>query len=608
MPLDEKAVRVKVRYYLGTFAAYFIVCFILVKLIDISKIGKKITKKLHDSAYASKLYTPRMSHQELHDSWCAVKNDTKSKRAVFNKLMGRDYKISKIVHNEAQFKGLSDMRSEASMRFLKTNRLGKDSGYSEGFYSYIDQRRTFLGCEPLLFNDGKVQACCWDFIFIKSAIEDFILYVCNNHSFLSCLYACEGAPVDHTGYTLIYTTQLCIAFFMSAISGSVLNYLQMPNAANIVFDIIVTTPATITIAKIMRILYVCPVCFSVTYQATHPRIVWMLKCLGKIAILPIIAAIITLLISAAIFSRGHSTVYILLYFLLQVQLYGFFLELTFSGLLFLSSFYMRSTIDLRYRSIVLLEIGRRFTEVIYHGNMVENKDYHYRCYYVFWILRIECIYRFEDAVKKGYVKEEERIQDDVEMTESNQYRPSNSLQYSLYKQPSFFTAGSVKTIMKSMMTNSVATNLIKGEVIYNENDETGSDFRAYNAQLPAQLPALSFINPMHAIGGTDTFRSNLQMFDREIATEDDGYDGNMIVRAVKSQIPGPIQDDYILTDEELILQRKEFKEGTRNSFIEVFRKFEGDEQLKSVHTSAGRTNQMQYLFNKNKKNILDTRK
>lgn len=603
MPLDEEAVREKVRFYLGTFVAYFIVCFILVKLMDVSKLGKPVTKRLHDSAYAAKLYMPKMSHQELHDSWLKAKSDTRSKKAVFNKLRGKDYAISKIVQKEAQFRALSDNRSETSARFLKTNRLGKDSGYSEGFYTYIDQRRTYLGCEPLLLSEGKVQLCCWSTTFLKSAVEDFVLYVCNNHSFLNCLYACDDAPVDHTGNALIYTTQLCIAFFMSAISGSVLGYLQMPNAANIVFDILVTTPATIAMAKIMKTLYVCPICFSVTYQATHPRVVCMLKYLGKLALLPIIAAIITLLIAAAVFSRGHDTTYILLYFFLQVQLYGFFLELVFSGLMFVSTFYMRSTIDLRYGSIILLEIGRRFTEIIYHENLVENKDYHYRCYYICWVLRIECIYKFEDAVKKGYVKEEDRVQADVEMTDSSECRPSESLSYSLYKQASFFTTMSMKKLMAGSMESGATRNPMNGgNVIYDEGEERESEFRACAAQLP--VPRSSSINPMYATAGAATHRSNLQKFGREIAADEDGYDGNMAARTEEQHTATPIQPDSAMTDEELFLRRKEFKQGTRNSFIEVFRKFEEEEQLKSVHTSVVRTNEIQNLFNKNKGNAL----
>ena len=598
----------KVRFYLGTFVAYFITCFVLIKLIDISRIGKATTKQLHESAHASNVYIPQLSHQELHDYWFSVKCNKKARKMVFNKLMGKDYVISKIMQKEAQFKSITDGRSEASAKFTKTNRLGRDSGYSEGFYSYLEQRRTYLGCEPLLYAAGNVKMCCWcwNWAFIQGTIEDLVIFLCNNHSLLNCFYACDNAGVDHTGNCLIYTTQQCIAFFMSAISGSALNYFQLPDAANVVFDVLVTTPSTIAMAKILKTLYVCPVCFSVEYQATHSRTVWILKILGKTAILPIIAATAVLLVAAAVFSRGHNTVHILFYFFLQVQLYGFFLELIFSSLMFVSNFYMRSTIDLHYRSIVLLEIGRRFTEIIHFENLIENKDYHYRCYYICCFLRIECVYKFEDAVKKGYVKEEDRIMDDVEMTESSDRKPSVSLQYSIYKQASFLTSNSMKSIMRNPMQSSATTNPMNaGTVIYNENEERESEFISYNyneAQSPA--PTVT-VNPMYA---ASTHKINTQRFGREIATVEDEYDTTtaekMSVRTDEQYYPEPTSDDTLTADDDLILRRRNFKEGTRNSFIKVFRKFEEEDQLKSIHTSVERTNDMQNIFNKNKGNIL----
>lgn len=80
---------------------------------------------------------------------------------------------------------------------------------------------------------------------------------------------------------------------------------------------------------------------------------------------------------------------------------------------------MRSTIDLCFRSIILLEVGRRYTEVIHHHNLVENKDYHYNCYYWFYILRVEILNTHANAVKYGYVKEASKSADaDIEMTDN----------------------------------------------------------------------------------------------------------------------------------------------------------------------------------------------
>ena len=62
-----------------------------------------------------------------------VKFYGKVRKMVFNKLKGKYYVISKIMQKEAQFKSITDGRSEASAKFAKTNRFGRDSVYTEGF-------------------------------------------------------------------------------------------------------------------------------------------------------------------------------------------------------------------------------------------------------------------------------------------------------------------------------------------------------------------------------------------------------------------------------------------------------------------------------------------
>ena len=109
---------------------------------------------------------------------------------------------------------------QMGMKRLNSNRFIKEeTDFSEGFYMYIDQRRTYFGCEPLIFPDGKVSACGRQIAFEQSLLEDYVVFLCNNHSVLNCLYACDGAPVDRMGNRLIYITQQSIAFFMSTISG-----------------------------------------------------------------------------------------------------------------------------------------------------------------------------------------------------------------------------------------------------------------------------------------------------------------------------------------------------------------------------------------------------
>ena len=387
--------------------------------MDYSRVGKSAVKRLHDSAFASNTFIP--AQDKLSVSTSSVLRSSKEKM-VFNKLRKKDYAISKLIEDEARLAALL-----ADQGGGKSN-LVKSTEYSAGFYAYLDQRRAFLGCKPLFFPDGQIPVCNTTVKLDEGAIEDFILFLCNGHSVMNCVYSCDGAPVDRTGNRLIYITQNCLAFFLSAISGAVFDYIGLSNRANIVFDILVTTPATIAMAKVMKALYVCPIGFSVEYQAANPWVVTVVRWLGKLAMVPIVLAIGALLVLSAIFSCGRNTAGIIVSFFLQVQLYGFFLELIFNGLMFMSSVYTRVTIDLSIRSIVLLEIGRRYAEMIHHkGLLIEGKDYHYRCKYVCYLLRIEYIYTYDDAVKKGYVDEVDRVQGDMEMqVTSALHRDSNT--------------------------------------------------------------------------------------------------------------------------------------------------------------------------------------
>jgi len=57
---------------------------------------------------------------------------------------------------------------------------------------------------------------------------------------------------------------------------------------------------------------------------------------------------------------------------------------------------------------------------VIHGNkLVENQDYHYYCYYLFFFLRIETLNTYENAIKYGYVKDPRKSVTSVEMVEEN---------------------------------------------------------------------------------------------------------------------------------------------------------------------------------------------
>ncbi len=597
-PIDDKVVRVKIRFYLGKFTTYFLVVFVVLLLLDYSQVGKRTTKRLHDSAFASNTYLPTQLTNNVGKHSKRHRNN--HSKEVFSKLKKKDGAILALMEQQNRFDEIergtsieSKRLSPFSRKILRSNRLvTKDTGYSDGFYAYIDQRRTYIGCEPLLYPDGVMHLCNHVLVRTeKGVLEDFVLFLCNNHSMLNCVFAVDGAPVDRLANKVIYICQNCIAFFMSAISGSIIQYCRAPSEANIVFDVIVTTPATIIIAKLIKALYSCPIGFSIDYHLQNPMMVRAIQLLGKLTLIPLMFAIAALLILATMFSQGHDYIQIIGYFFLQVQLYGFFLELIFTMLMFTSRFYMRCTIDLSLRSILLLEIGRRYSELIYHSGLVEGKDYHYRCYYVLLALRIECIYHFDDAIEKGFVTEADRLpadddDDDVELA-----------------------VHSVMHVVSNDTGSDVKIDKGKGEEEVDDSNVYVS-YDTYSSNTNEVVPELAVesgsmtSNPLHT-NRPKTDTKALSHMNNASASAADDVNDECTVSVDLSHM-----SDDMLADEEYALRKKQFKPETRTSFVEVYRKFEESEQISSNpnQTSVGRVDFLHNSLRRTTNSVLKPKK
>jgi hypothetical protein len=209
-------------------------------------------------------------------------------------------------------------------------------------------------------------------------------------------------------------------------------------------------------------------------------------------------------------------------------------------------------------------VGRRYTELIYHNGLVEGKDYYYRCYYLLCVLRIECIYKFDDAIKKGYVTEEDRLPDDVELTtqavrdnithDCNRSRVSGNL-YATYsigvKETSLET--SELSVESGMTTNPLHRSV-----------------RKTNAGALARMNTAKFVEEV------DEYEGNIATTNNE----------DVVTVAVTAQANEEGDAEYALTSDEYVLKKKAFKPETRSSFVETYRKFEEIEQLATPSTST----------------------
>jgi hypothetical protein len=389
-------------------------------------------------------------------------------------------------------------------------------------------------------------------------MEDFILFVCNNHSVLNCIFACDGAPVDHFGNTLIYIMQNCIAFFFSAISGSVFNYFGISDNANVLFDIFITTPATIAIAKIVKTLYHCSLGFSAEYEVANPCVIQTLKLLGKVAMIPIIVTIAGLLVLSAIFSHGYNTQMILISFFIQVQLYGFFFELCKYFIAFVPSYYFQVKIDLKFRTVVLLEIGRLYAEIVNRNLLVEGKDYHYSCYYVLCILRVERMYSSGDVAKNGLVKKNGQAFSDLEMTMPSISRTSVD---SEENEKDWRGDDSSREDGSSDVTKDLAQTRVSFSDIYN------TEKLSQNCQ---------YVNTKNITDTLNAMRSTLAASSHGSSGAADEWDDDVTQSQSTCEDQGMEHDSN--SAGQWTARRKQFKTGIRGSFVKAFQVFETREQ------------------------------
>jgi hypothetical protein len=540
-PITPEIVSKKVNYYLGSFVAYFIACFIILVVADYLRLGKAEVKQLYDSAYSSSVFIPSSSRGDLPSGpeGETSKHDRVMRNMVLNKLKSMDKQLIYTIEDEKRFVDLS----EQSGRVTRDKSIAKGNTYSAGFHVYIDQRRAYLGCKPLWYPGGQVTACRSTWTLQESAVEDFVLYECNNHSVLSCVLSCDGAQVDRTGKRLIYIAQNAIAFCFNAISGSAFNYFGFSSRANILFEFFVTVPATIAIAKVMRLLYVCPIGFSVEYQVVRPRLVACLRSLGKLAIVPIITGIGGLLVTSAVFSRGYNIYIIVIYFFLEVQVYSFFLEFLLGSLLMFPSQYYRINIDLYVKQVVVLEVGRRFVELLHHQGLVtEGKDYYLRSRRFLFFFLIDYICLYNEAVKKGYVRDPSVV---VEMQ-------STSIMHDGVSVDEEDPLALFDVYNANRINTDVINPMFERANLFKSNDKNG-EMRAGMARMRQDTPVSADVE-LYKIYEEDSVR-NIGMGD-DISSE--AYDFT----------------ENVLSFEDWKVNRKKFKEGTRGSFVKAFQVFE----------------------------------
>jgi hypothetical protein len=221
---------------------------------------------------------------------------------------------------------------------------------------------------------------------------------------------------------------------------------------------------------------------------------------------------------------------------------------------------------------VLLEVGRRFSELVHHGRLVPGKDYYHACYYVLGFIRMEVLYTYEHAVKKGYAPKQEESTSVELGAVGDARRVGGYSQHGLY--------GEVADARQTGGGDSESGAHFDYDY-YDAKETYGGEVRANDGagERVVSNPMLSaFANRPSGNAARDDATA-IQSFSSLGIGVDDGDDVD---------VDGPGTDTVDSVNEVLVVPRKEFGDDTRSSFVRAYRTFEEIQFLQSGGGSVDR--------------------
>ena len=244
----------------------------------------------------------------------------------------------------------------------KNEKLGSHTGLRI-FYDYIADRRTYLGCRDVLF-PGGFKAPFTATVMSKGLMEDYMLYVLNNHNILSCSFCAKGSTSTRRVRRIVWAVQHSVGFVLLAFSESALGLLGLPDShisyVKPLWNMIAVRGAVVSIKSSLPKAY-ANISGWTAYSVT-----------AFFAVLVIIILCLAALLTPPNVSRG----YVILRYFLQVHLYSFFLEMFIFALRFRTDFYLGVHLGL----LQPIDIGSFVCEVIVIRHLVEGVHYKHHYY------------------------------------------------------------------------------------------------------------------------------------------------------------------------------------------------------------------------------------
>ncbi len=166
-------------------------------------------------------------------------------------------------------------------------------------------------------------------------------------------------------------------------------------------NLFIITPSAVSVGLLLKFLYTCPFTETVEFQRKYAKYETVILFLGRLAILPIMVIMFSSLLIACLFSSNRDVPMILINYFISVQFYGVLLAIAKAVLLFVDGYYYKLSL---FGVLDVLCVGQLYKERILAEQLVVDVDYAYRIHtYFFGLVKVQKILNRDGAIKAKWI-------------------------------------------------------------------------------------------------------------------------------------------------------------------------------------------------------------
>jgi len=353
------------------YLVFFVVLLVVLLFVDLSRVGCRTRELLLLSALEARLYAPAAAPA------CAAQESAAMGDIVRANARLRETSGSAIEKRISVKKALGRIASDSDAA-RKAVEGQTDEDYRL-LLEYLLLKRCLLGCRDVVFRGGyTVPLLGWR--LPPGLAEDLWLYVCNNHSILSCCFAASGSRYSRTLRKFSITVQHSVSFFLSNIlvvvftaAGIGSQYSQATEdpgsnlLVNTCIDVFLCTPASLLLAVLCDRLYKIRV-----FEGTGSSDRWnraVSRCLS--ALLLVIS--LSSLVVVAMLTTGNNAMSNIGQYLYSVLLLTMVLDVVYAAMAFETRYYYSVTLLDGLLNPVL--IGQYYLEALIRDGKMRGRDF-----------------------------------------------------------------------------------------------------------------------------------------------------------------------------------------------------------------------------------------